>query len=113
MAVKNKTDLQDQIDDLYTVTGRISDADLRSILTNLLDSFSYGINLYQCPLTSNLVAGDNVRAHNLYISVFNVFVLDSGVIHKPDFENIDDQNIIISWVGSTLTSPEVFYLAKV
>ena len=113
MAIKSKTDLQSEIDDLYTVTGRISDTDLKSILTNMLDSFSFGVNLYQCPLTSDLVAGDNNRAHNLYISVFNVFVVDSGVVYKPDFENIDDQNTTISWVGSTLSSPEVYYLAKV
>ena len=110
MAVKSKADIQTAINALAAL---VTIADIQSLLTDMNDSYTSGTLLYQCPLTSDLVAGANIRTHSLYINVFNVFVIKSGVVYKPDFTLIDDENISIKWVGATSSAPQVYYLATV
>ena len=108
MAIKSAAAIKIDITGLSALVTLVS---IQSILTDIVDSSGVGSNIYQCPLTSDLVAGDNVRTHSLYISVFNVFVVDGTNRYKPAFEVIDDQNVKIIWAAGTLTAPEVYYLS--
>ena len=108
MAVKSIATIKAEI---AALTPLVTLTEIQGILTDICDSSGVGSNIYTCPLTSDLVAGDNTRTHNLYINIFNVFVIDGSEVYKPDFEIIDDQNTLIKWVGTTLSSPAVYYLS--
>ena len=57
--------------DIAGLSPKVKLTPIQSILNDIVDSSGVGSNIYQCPLTSDLVAGDNTRTHSLYISVFN------------------------------------------
>lgn len=111
MSQKSKTELQLSIDAL---TPLVTLADLKSILTDFNDSFTAGVSFFLYEIDTNLTEGDNKLEHGLSIVVLDLIVFDTveKVRYKPDFINIDENSINIIWVGDTLSSPEIYFYAK-
>jgi hypothetical protein len=111
MAQKNKTDLLAEIAGL---TPLVPLEDVQAILTDMVDSFTSGIVLIPYDTEVAIAEGLITVTHNLGITVYDVWVYDTDNLlrYKPDYTTTDENEIVISWVGDSISNSEIYFLAK-
>ena len=101
--------------EIAAFTALHSEASYKAILTDIVDS-SVGLSdfyMYTYVMDRDLAAGTETIEHSYDIVILKVFIPEpSGTeVYEPSFENASRDSVDVTWVGATLTTPTLYFLA--